>query len=166
MVLTKPELIASLQNEVRILLHLAGKIDRNQLDYRPTAKQRSTLELLQYLSIMGPALVRVAAEGTFDPAEWTAAEKAAAERNFDQTMAAIAEHSNAYATLLAGLSDASLREEIDMFGQKYSRGAFIVNLILCGCAAYRTQLFLYLKACGRDELSTMNLWGGVDPPAK
>jgi hypothetical protein len=24
------------------------------------------------------------------------------------------------------------------------------------------QLFLYLKACGREELSTMNLWAGVD----
>ena len=52
-----------------------------------------------------------------------------------------------------------------MFGSKTTRGAFIVNLVLCGCAAYRTQLFLYLKACGREELSTMNLWAGVDAPA-
>ena len=55
MVLTKEELIASLQNEVRILLHLASKIDRNKLDYRPTPKQRSTMELLQYLVVMGPS---------------------------------------------------------------------------------------------------------------
>ena len=41
MVLTKPELIGSLQNEVRILLHLASKIDRAKVDYRPTPKQRS-----------------------------------------------------------------------------------------------------------------------------
>ena len=47
MVLTKSELLASLQKEVRILLHLAGKIDRTQLDYRPTPKQRSTFELLE-----------------------------------------------------------------------------------------------------------------------
>ena len=53
MVLTKPELIASLQNEVRILLHLADKIEPGMLDYRPTPKQRSTLELLRYLSMMG-----------------------------------------------------------------------------------------------------------------
>lgn len=38
MVMSKSELIASLQNEVRILLHLAGKIDRAKLDYRPTPK--------------------------------------------------------------------------------------------------------------------------------
>jgi hypothetical protein len=54
MVLTKEELIASLQNEVRILLHLAGKVDRSQVDYRPTPTQRSILDLLQYLAIMGP----------------------------------------------------------------------------------------------------------------
>ena len=38
MVLTKSELIGSLQHEVHILLHLAGKIDRAKLDYRPTGK--------------------------------------------------------------------------------------------------------------------------------
>jgi hypothetical protein len=41
----------------------------------------------------------------------------------------------------------------------------LVNLVAGGHAAYRTQLFLYLKACGREELNTMNLWGGVDAPA-
>ena len=55
MVLTKSEIIASLQHEVRILLHLASKIDRSQLEYRPTPKQRSTIELLQYLTVMGRA---------------------------------------------------------------------------------------------------------------
>jgi len=164
MVLTKPELIGSLQNEVRILLHLAGKVDRAMLDYRPTPKQRSTLELLQYLSIMGPNLVKAAKVGSFDPQAWTAAEKTAAGRNFDQTLAELASHPQAYATLLGEMSDADFRSEIEMFGQKTSRGAFIVNLVLCGCAAYRTQLFVYLKACGRQELSTMNLWAGVDPP--
>jgi hypothetical protein len=26
--------------------------------------------------------------------------------------------------------------------------------------AYHMQLFLYLKSCGREELSTMDLWAG------
>ena len=165
MVLTKSELIASLQNEVRILLHLAGKIEPTMLDYRPTPKQRSTLELLKYLSIMGPALVRGAQGGGFDVAAWTAAQAEAEARDFDQTLAAIAAHTDLYASLLGSMSDADFRGEIDMFGQKTTRGAFIVNLVLSGCAAYRTQLFLYLKACGREELSTYNLWGGMDAPA-
>lgn len=165
MVLTKSELISSLQNEVRILLHLASKIDRAKLDYRPTPKQRSTLELLQYLSIMGPGLVEVAKAGTFEPPAWTALEKSAAARDFDQTLEALAKHRDQYATVLGNMSDADFRTEIEMFGQQTSRGAFIVNLVLCGCAAYRTQLFLYLKACGREELGTMNLWAGADAPA-
>ena len=115
---------------------------------------------------MGPALVRAAQTGTFDPAVWTAAEQTAAARNLDQTLAAIAAQKDEYATLLGGMSDADFRSEIEMFGSKTSRGAFIVNMVLCGCAAYRTQLFLYLKAGGREELSTMNLWGGMDAPPR
>ena len=165
MVLTKSELIGSLQNEVRILLHLAGKVDRTKVDYRPTPKQRSTLELLQYLTIMGPSLVRAAKTGGFDPAAWGAAEQTSKTLTFDQAVASIATQADAFATLLADVSDADLRAEITMFGNRTTVGAFLVNLVLSGYAAYRTQLFVYLKACGREELSTMNLWGGVDAPA-
>lgn len=164
MVLTKPELIASLQNEVRILLHLAGKLDRTMIDYRPTPKQRSALELLRYLSIMGPELVKSAKTGAFDVPSWTAANAAAEARDFDQTLAAIAKQTDTYASLLGDMSDNDFRAEIDMFGRKMTKGVFLVNTVLCGCAAYRTQLFLYLKACGRDELTTMNLWAGMDAP--
>ena len=164
MVLTKSELIGSLQNEVRILLHLASKVESEHLNYRPTPKQRSTFELLQYLNVMGPQLIRAAKAGTFDPASWTAAENEAKVLNFDQTVSAIATHSDTYAKLLNEMSDDDLRGEITMFGAPASRGAFIVNSVLSGCAAYRTQLFLYLKACGREELNTMNLWAGMDAP--
>lgn len=167
MILTKQELIGSLQNEVRILLHLATKIDRARLDYRPTPKQRSTLELLRYLSLMGPNLVRAAKAGAFDPAAWTADQKAAEARDFDATLDAIAAQADQYTMLIGDMTDADFRVEIEMFGRKATRGAFLVNTVLCGYAAYRTQLFNYLKACGREELNTMNLWAGMDPaPAK
>ena len=63
------------------------------------------------------------------------------------------------------MSEAGFRSEVNDFeGNKTSLGAFIVNLVLCGSAAYRTQLFLYLKASGREELGSSNLWSGVDQP--
>jgi hypothetical protein len=164
MVLTKEELISSLQNEVRILVHLMGKVDRNQLDYRPTPKQRSTIELLRYLTIMGTNLVPAIKTGTFDGAAFGASQAAANAMNFDQVLAAIEKLSGFYAQQLGAFSDADFRGEIDMFGKKASRGSHIAFLLLGGHAAYRTQLFLYLKSCGRDELTTMNLWGGVDGP--
>jgi hypothetical protein len=166
MILTKSELLASLQKEVRILLHLAGKIDRAQLDYRPTPGQRSTIELLRYLSYMGPMLLRYAKQEPLDPAAWAEVVKMVDSRSFEETLAAIEEHADTYAALLADMDDAAFRAEVPGFdGASTSCGSFIVNHVIGQCAAYRTQLFLYLKACGREELSTMNLWLGVDPPA-
>lgn len=165
MVLTRDELIGSLRHEVRVLLHLASKIDPSMLDYRPAPKQRSTLELLRYLSVMGPQLVRGAKLGRFDVDGWRAAAQAAEARDFNQTVAAIAAHNDEYAKEISEMTDADFRTPIEMFGNTSSRGAFIVNLVLGGCAAYRTQIFLYLKACGREELGTTNLWAGIDAPA-
>lgn len=163
MALTKTELIDSLQNEVRILNHLATKVDRAKLDYRPTPKQRSTLEWLQYLTIMGPEVVRAIKDLKFDGEAWMRADEAAKTRDFDQTVAALAKLNETYASL-AELSDEDFRAEFEMFGMKYSRAAAVVNVIICGHAAYRTQLFNHLKACGREELNTMNLWAGMDAP--
>ncbi len=164
MVLTKAELVSRLDKEVQILLHLMTKVEPAMLDYRPTPKQRSTLELLQYLSMMGPRLVEVAKIGKFVPEDWKGHEQAAHAMSFDQLRTAIAAHSDEYARLLNGMSDADFRSEVQLFGETSSRGSFIVRNVLSGYAAYRTQLFCYLKSCGREELSTWNLWGGTDPP--
>jgi hypothetical protein len=163
MALTKTELIDSLQNEVRILNHLATKVDRSKLDYRPTPKQRSTLEWLQYLTIMGPELVRGIKDLNFNGEAWMKAEEAAKARDFDQTVAALAKLGDVYASL-GDLSDEDFRAEFEMFGSKYTRASAVVNVIICGHAAYRNQLFNHLKACGREELNTMNLWAGMDAP--
>src|SRR6266850_7613720 len=124
MVLTKSELIFALQEEVRILLHLAGKVDRGKLEYRPTPKQRSTIELLRYLSMMGPTFVTYTLTGSQDPNIWGDAAKAADARDFDQAVAAIAAQSDQYATLLADVPDADFRVEVpSVTGGKTSRGA-------------------------------------------
>ena len=163
MIITKPELLASLQKEVRILLHLASKIDRSQLDYRPTPKQRSTMELLQYLSYMGPSMLRYAKREPLDQDAWAEIAKAAASRRFDEALAEIETHPATYAALLADMDDAAFRAEVTGFdGAKTSCGSFIINHVIAQCSAYRTQLFMHLKACGREELNTSNLWVGVD----
>jgi hypothetical protein len=166
MVLTKQELISALQNEVRILLHLIGKIDKAKLDYRPTAKQRSFLELIQYMGIMGPAMTATIQGGVFTREAmstiWGPADAVAKAMNFEQAAAAIEKQPGEYARLLGGWSDEEFRSEIDMFGHKSTRGAAVVNMVLCGHAAYRTQLFCYLKGTGREELNTINLWMGAD----
>ena len=160
--LTKDEVIAQLQKEVRILLHLASKLERGQLDYRPTPKQRSTIELLRYLVNMGPLLVKAIKSGAFDVEAWQAATAKANAADFDGVLAMIRAQEAEYANLLASWTEADFRGSIEMFGRSATRAAWLLELVLNGCAAYRTQLFCYLKSCGRDELTTSNLWQGVD----
>jgi hypothetical protein len=166
MVLTRPELMALLQKEVRLLLHLTTKIDAAALDYRPTPKQRSTIELLRYLTTSGPALIQYAKGQPMDAEAIAESTRVANSRNFDETVAALAALPDQYAELLADLSDDDLRGEIMWVdGSRISRGFFLVNYVFGQYTAYRLQLFLYLKACGREELNTMNLWLGADVPA-
>lgn len=162
MILSKDELIGCLQKEVHILLHLSGKVEAGMVDYRPTEKQRSTLELLQYLSMMGPELLKSIRDGAFDMEGWGKAEAAAKALDLQGVKAALAGQMELYAALVGGMSDEELVGEVSLFESKVSRARHIIDFVVCGHAAYRTQLFCYLKACGREELGTMNLWAGVD----
>jgi hypothetical protein len=168
MVLTKAELLEALTHEVHLLLHLASKADPSMLDYRPTPKQRSTIEVLRYLSMVGPLNMRATLAPTFDMQTFgnmfNEAEASVKLMSFERVKEEIGKLPALYAGLLDSCPDAYLREKIAMFGTPLSRGAWLVNLVLCHHAAYRMQLFLYLKASGREELNTMNLWAGTDAP--
>ena len=136
MVLTKPELIASSAERGP---HPAAPREQDRpLDARlpSLAEAAQHARAAKYLSVMGPSLVQ--AEGrSVRPGRWTEAMKTAGRAGFRQTLAAIAAHGDAYATLLGGRVDADLRAEIDLFGKKNSRGLLHRLLVLCGCAAYR-----------------------------
>jgi hypothetical protein len=166
MVMTKDELIEAFQKEVRIFVHLIGKVDAAKIDYRPSAKQRSVLELVQYMTVMAPAMTQSIKGGEFTQeamgAIWGPRDAASKKMNWEQAVAAIGRQSDEMTQMLAPWTDADFRSDINMFGQDTTRGAALVNMVLCGYAAYRMQLFLYLKAMGREELNTMNLWGGID----
>ena len=168
MVLTKDELIVSLQNEVRIFLHLAVKVDKSKLDYRPTPQQRSVLELFQYMAIMAPTQIVSIKSGDFSKpammAAWGPAEAASKKMTFEQAVEAIARQSSGFVTLFSEWTDADFRSEVELFGTKFTRGRMIVEMVLSGFSAYRMQLFCYLKFMGREELNTMNLWMGMDAP--
>jgi hypothetical protein len=166
MVLTKDELIAAFHKEVRIFVHLISKVDPAKTGYRPSAKQRSVLELVQYMTVMAPAMSESIKGGLFTQEAmgpiWGPRDAASKAMNWEQAVAAVGRQGDEMARMLAPWTDAEMRSEINMFGNVSTRGAALVNMVLCGYAAYRMQLFLYLKGMGREELNTINLWGGAD----
>src|SRR5262249_3346205 len=121
MVLTKSELIAALEKEVGILIHLAQKLDDQSSQYRPTAKQRSSLELLRYLTVMGPALIEAANNGGFDPAAWQAKMKGAELLDVDGVIAALEGQKQAYVDLLRDVPEEEFRAPLQMFGTTSSK---------------------------------------------
>jgi len=133
---------------------------------RLSPKQRSLLELLQYLVFMPEVHMRAALADSFSldgfQTAWQAGEATAKAMNLAQITEAIGRQRALIEELLSPCSDADLRAQIEMFGNKASRGSKLVLLVLSHYAAYRMQLFLYLKAAGRAELSTFNLWLGAD----
>jgi hypothetical protein len=168
MVLTKDELLSALRHEIRLVLHLASKVEAAMLEYRPTPKQRSLIELLQYFTLVGPIHLHATLKPAFDMDAWRNAwqtgEARAKTLDLDQVRAAIADLPRQFADMLAPCCDGDFRAEIEMFGRRASRGSMMVSLVLSHYTAYRMQLFLYLKSCGREELNTMNLWAGMDMP--
>ena len=155
MVLNKPELIAPLQKEVRILLHLAGKLegDAGRLPADAEAAKRAGSAALSELH--GPGARRGCEERGV---RWPGVEgrRSRLRRSAICTRRSrSSKHCPKYDRLLAGMSDADFRAEMTGFdGSKLSRGMFIISLVLGGHAAYRTQLFCYLKACGHEQLGT------------
>lgn len=168
MILTNEELVGLLQREVNIILHLISKADEADLDYRPTPKQRSLRELIAYLSIFAPIVLETIRLGVLDMGAWRqawgSAEAASKQRSVPENVAVIAAAPEMFSRVIGAFTEEDLRMKMEMFGATRSRGELLVWMLASHYAAYRMQLFLYLKSCGHAELSTMNAWAGVDPP--
>ena len=162
---TPEHLLRSLRHETKILGHLHGKLSAEQLDYRPAEGMRSTLELLRYLSYCAIATAEAMVEGGWE--KYRVRERASEDLASDEFPAAIERQMAELETLIGGLSPEDLdREVVAPGGSTGPLGVVFVNHPLRYLATYRMQLFVYAKASGCSELSTVNNWGGRDAPQK
>jgi len=156
---TKEEIWNSLAKEFRIIRHLFEKIPAGTMDYKPTEKQRTTLELLQYLSMTGASTMKtIALNDSSVAASYREASLGVTPENF---ISQITANESEMKGLFEGLSEAELNEEIERFGSTQSRALFILELLKT-LTGYKMQLFLYIKASGNETVGTSNLWGGID----
>jgi hypothetical protein len=166
MVLSTDELVGLFAHEVNVLRHLITKLDATSVDYRPTAGQRSSIELVRYLVVQGPLLVSAVKAGAFDREAWGAKQAEAAATDLAGLDAMLDAQPAWFAEQVGSMTDDDMRGVIQLFGPPATRGAHLVSMVLANYVAYRTQLFCYLKSCGLTELTTANLWRGMDAPPK
>ena len=159
-ILTKEELLELLAKEYQILKHLHAKINPGTETFRFTEKQRTTLELLRFLAHQGSSLVNLLAAKSDEA--WAQLEKRTENMALEQFPVEIEREQKEIIDIINSWSEEQMNEVVSLWGMSYTRKRWLVGTLLEQFVAYRMQLFLQIKASGRPELNTMNLWAGMD----
>jgi hypothetical protein len=161
--LTKEQYLGILANEFRIIKHLAEKIVPEQLSHKPTEPQRDMQELLAYLTQIFIAGVDgvVNNDGSAYKKYLGVGESPTLE-NFASLMDKEWEQVE---VMIKPLTEEDLKSEVNMWGRNQSKALHLMGMLSIA-AAYKMQLFLYMKQSGTKDIGTMNLWAGMDQPPK
>jgi len=160
--ISKEQYIDALVLEMNIMKHLAEKVTEEQMSHKPTDAQRTTGELLHYLTYIFAAGTEGVVTGDGNAYKKYMDAPVPTRENFaellDQEKTAVLE-------FLAPMTEESFTEEVAMWGRTQSRALHLLQLLKIA-AAYKMQLFLYMKQSGTTDIGTMNLWAGMDQPPK
>jgi hypothetical protein len=158
----KQFLLNSIIKDMKICRRLYTKIPADQLNYKPKDEVRSTLDLLRYLSWCGTGMIRYWSYGEGREfreymAEVTAPSKTMEASEFLQRMdeqIALAEQ------LFANISEEDLysKEVTYPWGAKGILGQAIIETSIKWLAAYKMQLFLYIKYSTGQAIGTADVW--------
>ncbi len=158
---TKENFWKSLQNEIRIIKHLATKALPEKMDYRPTEKSRTTIELMQYLSATGMATMKVLLNEDMKMySDYDAFKSDVSLENFSEKMDY---QEKEMKEIFSKFTENDFGKEFDYYGVK-TKAEHLVDGVLKNFAAYRMQLFVYLKTSCDENLNTYNVWVGMDSP--
>lgn len=164
--ITPRQFLDAVDHETRVVKHLATKVAAGTYDWRPTPGQRSTIELMRYLTSAASVPCRAMIEGNWDASE--ALEKEAEAVTPATFAAAMDRQRDVVAAALAPLSerDYAERDAALPWGTPVKLGEALVRTVLYTYVAYRMQLFLYAKQSGASDIGPAECWVGVSPPKK
>lgn len=155
---SKSDVRDSLVHEYKVIKQLASKLPEGSEDYRISPDQRSTAELLKYLSLVGPGLIHAANDNGFT---WFGEN---AEKVESMTLAeapdyldgAIAEME----ALFEGISEEDFENRavsVEGMGD-WTVQTWLLNTACKFVPAYKLMLFNHAKAAGNAELDTWDAW--------
>lgn len=159
----KQHLLQNLQREIFLLKQLSKFIEPRDLDFRPSEKMRSTHELMQYLSGIGATMLRWFLVNDLTPEEWVKIREYRKTVNIENFTARLDEQMEQIIAYMDTISEEDLNtREVELPSkEKMVLGSAIINAPIKWLAAYRMQLFIYLKMNGRSEIGTKEAWSLV-----
>lgn len=162
--ITKDQLCAAMTKECDIAVHLFSKLPPDSYDYRPGPNQRSTTELLRYMSLCATAGIESMEKSNFKLfGEIMARNTDMKPEDFPAEMQKQKAGIEKY---FSGLSEEKLENQESMIpgGGKAPLQVALLNGPLKWLTGYKLQLFMYAKASGNGTIGTANMWGGFDWP--
>ena len=164
--ITKRDFLESVAHECHVAKHLFRQLPPGALKYRPAKGQRSTLELLRYLSYCAVAMTEYVLSGKDEAYEsWHRKSLTLPAKGFP---AAMDRQARRMKVLLSRIPEKQFETRTVKlpWGIEGRLGSVMMNTSLKWLTAYRMQLFLYAKAAGASKLSTADCWLGKSPKPK
>ncbi len=156
----KQQLLQNLQREVFLLKQLAPFIEERDLDFRPAEKMRSTLEIMQYVAGIGANMMRWFTKNDLTPEEWAKIREQRKNINRENFKEYLDRQMKDIVMYMDMITEEDLyKKEVELPSkEKMVLGTAIINAPIKWLAAYRYQIFTYLKMTARSELSTKEAW--------
>jgi hypothetical protein len=161
--ITRAQLLDACRHETNVINNLATLLPDGAAEWRPTPGQRSTLELMRYMTVMSEIMATHVVTGNWDHAAALSEQSQAV--TLENFAAAMDEQLARVARTLEGLDEqaATSKQAALPWGEPIAQSALLMRGIYASYVAYRMQLFLYAKQAGNSELSTMECWAGAPP---
>ncbi len=158
----KQHLLNNIEKEINICRRLYTRILPDQMDFRPKEGVRSTLELLQYLSVIIEAMPKYWLEkhdmdfNTF----YASTMNASKEIPHEEFQSAMEKQMGRIKDLFGQINEEDLlqREVEYPWGGKAPLGEAIIATSIKWAAAYKLQLFLFIKLSQDTSLATGDAW--------
>ncbi len=158
----KQHLLNNIVKEINICRRLYTKIPPHQMNFRPKEGIRSTLELLQYLGVIGKAMPEywLKKDDTDFNTFFGAITTAAKAMPLEQFLTVMDEQIATIKDLFDQISEDDLinKEVAYPWGGTAPMGEAIIATSIKFLAAYKLQLFSFIKLCDDQKLSTADAW--------
>ncbi len=162
----KEFLLNSIVKDMKICRRLYTRIPADKMDYRPKEGVRSTIELLRYLSWCGTGMIKFWYHGNGADFKTFIGEITSPTKTMEpgQFITAMDEQIETVKALFAEISDEDLytRQVNYPSGATGPLGEVLLETSVKWLAAYKMQLFLYLKYSTDQALVTADVWAKTE----
>jgi hypothetical protein len=160
--MNKQHLLNNIEKEINICRRLYTKIPPGQMDFRPKEGLRSILELLQYLGIIGSVMPGywLKKDDTDFNTFFGATNKATRSMPHERFLTVMDEQMATIRHLFDQISEDDLinKEVVYPSGGKAPMGEAIIATSIKFLTGYKLQLFLFIKLCDDQKLTTPDAW--------